>query len=39
LVSGATERHPARWPSWGRRLRKTSGPNFSGRLSHRVPKL
>ena len=38
LVSGATERHPARWPSWGRRLRKTSGPLFSGFVLYRAPK-
>jgi len=38
LVSGATERHPARWPSWGRRLQMTDGPFFSEQLSHRCTK-
>jgi hypothetical protein len=28
LVSGATERHPARWPSWGRWFFINSGPTF-----------
>src|SRR4029077_6236962 len=32
LVSGATERHPARWPSWGRSHFTTGGPFFRGAL-------
>ena len=29
LVAGATQRYPARWPSWGRRLQKRVAPLFN----------
>ena len=32
LVPGATERHPAGWPSWGRALKKRERPLFRAAL-------
>jgi len=35
LVSGSTERHPARWPSWGRPHSQTGGLFFVEHLLQR----